>query len=77
MTAQCDEPNQKGCIFKVTQPAKKRKTDKLEPAQDNFRTRFKQIRVKSLEFLAEPATAIYFYDMTHHMESLKKKGEDI
>ena len=34
-------------------------------------TKFIQIRVKSIFFFGQSATAIYFYDMTHHMESLK------
>ena len=35
-------------------------------------SKFTQIRVKSIEFQEEKAFAIYFYDMTHHVESLKK-----
>ena len=33
--------------------------------------KFTQIRVRSIEFLEKAATAIYFYDMTHQIESLK------
>ena len=32
--------------------------------------KFAQIRVKSIEFLQTQATAIYFYDMTHHFDQL-------
>ena len=31
-----------------------------------------QIRVKSINFQDKSAIAIYFYDMTHHLASLKK-----
>ena len=37
--------------------------------------KFTQIRVKSIQFMEQKATAIYFYDMTHHIESLKLESE--
>lgn len=37
--------------------------------------KFTQIRVKSIEFLEQKATAIYFYDMTHHIESLELESK--
>ena len=33
--------------------------------------------MKSIDFLDESATAVYFYDMTHHVESLKLESEVI
>ena len=32
-------------------------------------TKYTQIRVKSIEFLDKSAVAIYFYDLTHHIEA--------
>ena len=32
-------------------------------------TKFTQIRVKSINFLDKSAFAIYFYDITHHIEA--------
>ena len=29
-----------------------------------------QIRVKSLEFIEQQAISIYFYDVTHHIDSM-------
>ena len=55
---QQDEPNQKNCIFKL-----KHRTKDLE--------KFYQTRVKSIEFLQESSTAIYFYDVTNHIKSLQ------
>ena len=34
--------------------------------------KFVQIRVKSIEFMDTKAIAIYFYDVTHNIESFKK-----
>ena len=64
---QVDEPAQKSCIYKVTTLAsleEKSKTDK-----------YIQIRVKSTEFLNEQSFAIYFYDISHHIESIKLETE--
>ena len=33
--------------------------------------------MKSIEFEEEPAVAVYFYDFSHHMESMKLQGEVI
>ena len=33
--------------------------------------KFYQVRVKSIKFHESDAIAIYFYDVTHHIESLK------
>lgn len=49
------------------------KTEKVQT--ENRKSRFTQIRVKSIEFLDKTATAVYFYDMTHHMESFKLENE--
>ena len=38
-------------------------------------SKFMQIRVKSIDFLEEKATAIYFYDMTDHVQSMKLESE--
>ena len=65
ITAQIDEPHQKSCIYRTKLQAKK---DKLELELEV--TKFTQIRVKTIKFLEKDAIAIYFYDMTHHVESL-------
>ena len=31
--------------------------------------------MKSIDFLEKQAIAVYFYDMTHHVESLKQETE--
>ena len=56
ITVQVDEPHQKNCIYEI---------------QLNNQTKFTQIRVKSILFLQEEAYAVYFYDVTHHIESIK------
>ena len=33
--------------------------------------------MKSIEFEEEPAVAVYFYDFSHHMESMKLQSEVI
>ena len=38
-------------------------------------TKFMQVRVKSIKFMEVDAIAIYFYDVTHHFESLKIESE--
>ena len=48
---------------------------KKEKAAEADFDKFTQIRVKSIEFQEKKATAIYFYDMTHHVESLKLESE--
>ena len=47
-----------------------------KPGSDNLRvldklTKFVQIRVKSIEFQNEQAIAVYFYEMTKHVLSIK------
>ena len=61
MTAQVDEPHQRSCIYS-TQVVAQAKNQ--EPT-----TKYLQIRVKSIKFLEKEAVAVYFYDMTHHIES--------
>ena len=53
-------------------PKSEHKKDKSEEGAFD---KFTQIRVKSIEFQEKKATAIYFYDMTHHVESLKLESE--
>ena len=38
-------------------------------------TKFTQIRVKSINFLGKVAIAIYFYDISHHLENMKLERE--
>lgn len=40
-------------------------------------TKFMQVRVKSVKFLEVDAIAIYFYDVTHHVESKFKLEKDV
>ena len=61
MTAQVDEPHQRSCIYR-TQVVSQAKNQ--EPT-----SKYLQIRVKSIKFLEKEAVAVYFYDMTHHIES--------
>lgn len=61
-----DEPKQKSCIYKM-----KKQDDQLKKGK----SKYAQIRVKSIKFQETEATAIYFYDFTHHMESLKLEKE--
>ena len=54
---QQDEPHQRNCIYKLKP---------LEQADNaSNKENYTQIRVKSTEFLQQPATAIYFYDYTN------------
>ena len=46
---------------------------KRKPEEQPFK--YTQIRVKSIEFCEKKATAIYFYDMTNHIESLQLEDE--
>ena len=39
--------------------------------------KFVQIRVKSIEFMDTKAIAIYFYDVTHNIESFKKMKKKV
>ena len=59
--AQCDEVKQKYCIYELSKEVKGGK--KIE--------KYVQIRVKSIEFLNKPAIAVYFYNMTDHVLSIK------
>ena len=62
---------QKSCIYRLIK-------DQLSGNVSNeIKIKYYQIRVKSIEFLSEQATAIYFYDFTHHMQSVKLEGEII
>lgn len=74
VTAQEDEPEQaqRNCIYRVNQGASKviqNNTLSLAPLNQS-KNKFTQIRVKSIDFMEESATAIYFYDMTHYVEAL-------
>lgn len=44
---------------------------------DSFDRKYVQIRVKSIKFHEKSAIAIYFYDVTHHIESrqVQQNGE--
>ena len=35
------------------------------------------MRVKSIEYLEVDAIAVYFYDVTHHVESIKPEGKKV
>ena len=37
--------------------------------KDEPKTKYTQIRVKSIQFLDKEAIAVYFYDMTYHFEA--------
>jgi len=60
---------------------KKSKYQSLQSTEFVLDTRKKkkytQIRVKSLEFMDSSAIAVYFYDMTHHVEQIRLESEII
>ena len=60
--AQLDEPKHSERIYKV------RSTDRgsFRPGE---KVKYTHIRVKSIEFMEEEATAIYFNNYSHHMRS--------
>ena len=67
ITAQVDEPSQKSCIYQVTVTQSSGPHQSLPP----LKSKFTQIRVKSIEFMSQHAVAIYFYDITHQVEALE------
>ena len=69
---QQDEPNQKSCIYKLSAADNKESSSRPVPAK---KRRFTQVRVKTINFKDEQAHAIFLYDMTHHVESLKLETE--
>jgi len=60
---------QKSCIYRLWQST--------TGLSEGIKTKYSQIRVKRIEFLGEQATALYFYDFTHHVQSLKLEGQVI
>ena len=54
-------------------PIRKQSDEAL--SKSDIVTKFTQIRVNSMEFIGKEAIAIYFYDMTHHLESLKLESD--
>ena len=70
---QADEPGQKNCVYKLSEPLKKNIRPSSRPSSQGKKQseKYQQIRVKSIEFLGQKAFAVYFYDFTHHLESLK------
>ena len=42
---------------------------KKQEDEEKHQTKYTQIRVKSIKFLEKEAIAVYFYDMTHHIEN--------
>ena len=67
--AQVDEPSQKTCIYQIAMNTGASKSK--EGDRNNKRDKFIQIRVNSIEFHELDAIAVYFYDVTHHVESQK------
>lgn len=57
IATQLDEPDQKHCIFKLSN---------AQMVEKYF-----QIRVKSLQFLQKQSIAVYMYDVTDHINSLQ------
>ena len=39
--------------------------------------KYVQIRVKSLQFIEKQSISIYFYDVTHHIESMNQEKKII
>ena len=68
MTKQINEPDQKACIYKVMLKSHQ------VPDMGRAMSKFYQVRVKSIKFHEMDAIAIYFYDVTHHIESLKQSA---
>ena len=67
LTAQLDEPNQKCRVYKVEYGRCENSGAEIVATQ-----KFVQIRVKSIEFIDTKAISIYFYDVTHNIESFKE-----
>lgn len=61
---QQDEPNQKNCVYKI---------DSL--VEGRQRSKYSQIRVKSVEFDEEDATAFYMYDFTHQFSAFELENK--
>ena len=79
LTSQLDEPNQKSRVYKVEYAQQIDKNNQQIDIKLSTQ-KFVQIRVKSIEFMDTKAIAIYFYDVTHNIESfkeMKSKVEDI
>ena len=78
ITAQLDEPAkaQRSCVYRVAQDYAKPENELVRiPKITQTKNKFIQIRVKSIDFLETNATAIYLYDTTHEVESLKLESE--
>ena len=65
--AQRDERSQKNCVYGLSKRDAK--------SVNGIKERYFQIRVKSIEFLGKPATAVYFYDLTSHVKSIQLTGQ--
>ena len=63
-----DEPKQKNCIYKLHKTGTN-STDEFRLLGSRSQSKAFQIRVKSIRFQEHEAIAIYFYDVTHHIES--------
>ena len=68
---QLDEPKQKNFVYKIVWLNE----SKPEEDQEEEVTKYFQLRVKSIDFLEVQAIAIYLYDVTHHIQSLKLLNE--
>ena len=69
--AQVDEPSQKNCIYRLQVKAQPVNQTVTSGEPKDYTDKFIQIRVRSISYHEVDAVAIYFYDMTHHIESLK------
>ena len=69
--AQVDEPSQKNCIYRLQLKAQPANLNMTFGEAKPYIDKFIQIRVRSISYHEVDAVAIYFYDMTHHIESLK------
>ena len=67
--AQLDEAKQRYCIYQFQDQDEKNSTKGVE--------KMYQIRVKSIEFQDEHAIAIYFYNMTREIESIRLGQEQL
>jgi len=72
--AQVDEPSQKTCIYQMAMPIRASES-KSSGDYSSKNDKFIQIRVKSIDFHEIDAIAIYFYDVTHHVESQRLMQE--
>ena len=78
---QKDEPNQRGCIYRLKTKVKnskgtKSKKKKRDVSNETLLEKYFQIRVKTTEFMQKQAVAIYFYNFTSQFDAFDKSFKE-